>query len=80
MPRGTAPPGAPFPGSAPTGTVRREPEPPQDPPIYRELLGVWAERGRTLPGLPDPEWVRLTAPTVRPGQFSGSPGPRGDGR
>ncbi|MFH8341668.1 hypothetical protein [Streptomyces sp. AM6-12] len=42
----------------------------QDPPIYRELLRAWADRGRTLPGRQDPEWVRLAAPTVRTGQFS----------
>ena len=53
---------------------------PQDPPIYRALLRTWAERGRTLPGRHDPEWVRLVAPQVRPGQFSGSPDPAGDGR
>ncbi|OSZ59574.1 hypothetical protein OQI_15560 [Streptomyces pharetrae CZA14] len=52
----------------------------QDPPIYRDLLHAWATRGRTLPGRHDPEWVRLAAPLVRPGQFSGSPDRRGDGR
>ncbi|MDX2675989.1 hypothetical protein PV333_06010 [Streptomyces sp. NY05-11A] len=56
------------------------PPPPQDPPIYRDLLRVWADRGRTLPGRHDPEWVRLAAPQVRPGQFSGFPDPAGDGR
>ena len=53
---------------------------PPDPPIYRDLLRVWADGGRTLPGRHDPEWVRLAAPQVLPGQFSGFPGPRGDGR
>ncbi|MFE1954787.1 hypothetical protein ACFW9D_30450 [Streptomyces sp. NPDC059524] len=61
----------------------RAPEP-QDPPIYRELLASWADRGRTLPGRPDPEWARLVAPTVRTGEFGGalseSPDPRGDER
>ena len=52
----------------------------QDPPIYRDLMRVWADRGRTLPGRHDPEWVRLAAPQVRPGQFSASPAPPGDGR
>ncbi|GKQ40104.1 hypothetical protein ALMP_66300 [Streptomyces sp. A012304] len=51
-----------------------------DPPIYRDLLRVWADRGRTLPGRHDPEWTRLAAPVVRPGQFSGSPGPVADAR
>ncbi|NNN34064.1 hypothetical protein HLK59_27620 [Streptomyces sp. S3(2020)] len=54
--------------------------PPQDPPIYRDLMRTWADRGRTLPGRHDPEWVRLAAPQVRPGQFSASPDPLGDGR
>ncbi|POX56004.1 hypothetical protein C3489_07545 [Streptomyces sp. Ru71] len=51
--------------------------PPQqpDPPIYRAVLRVWAEGGRTLPGRHDPEWVRLAAPLVRPGQFGGLRGP-----
>ncbi|MYT69266.1 MULTISPECIES: hypothetical protein [unclassified Streptomyces] len=52
----------------------------QDPPIYRALIASWADRGRTLPGRHDPEWVRLVAPTVRAGQFSGTQVPRGDGR
>lgn len=54
--------------------------PVQDPPLYRALLAAWAERGRTLPGHHDPEWVRLVAPLVRTGQFSGTQDPRGDGR
>ncbi|MFE6285465.1 hypothetical protein [Streptomyces sp. NPDC057877] len=59
-----------------------QPPPPQlsDPPIYRDLLQTWAGHGRTLPGRHDPEWVRLAAPLVLPGQFSGSPGPRDGGR
>ncbi|PWI19826.1 hypothetical protein DI272_40925 [Streptomyces sp. Act143] len=52
----------------------------QDPPIYRDLMRAWADRGRTLPGRHDPEWVRLAAPQVRTGQFSGTPVPPGDGR
>ncbi|WP_367048835.1 hypothetical protein [Streptomyces sp. Je 1-332] len=52
----------------------------QDPPIYRALIRSWAERGKTLPGRHDPEWVRLAAPPVRLGQFSASRDPRGDGR
>ncbi|MET9449579.1 hypothetical protein ABZY21_20820 [Streptomyces cinerochromogenes] len=54
--------------------------PPQDPPIYRDLLRTWADRGRTLPGRHDLEWVRLAAPTVRTGQFSDLLAPPGDGR
>nr|WP_260848953.1 hypothetical protein [Streptomyces sp. SLBN-118] len=30
--------------------------------MYRELLQLWASRGRTLPGRRDPEWSRLAAP------------------
>ncbi|MFH8801476.1 hypothetical protein ACH4F6_18050 [Streptomyces sp. NPDC017936] len=56
------------------------PPPPQDPPIYRDMMRVWADRGRTLPGRHDPEWVRLVAPLVRPGQFSESADSLGDGR
>ncbi|MEB3960567.1 hypothetical protein OKJ48_09970 [Streptomyces kunmingensis] len=52
----------------------------QDPPLYRALIATWAERGKTLPGRHDPEWARLVAPIVRPGQFSGFQDPRGDGR
>ncbi|QJT00419.1 hypothetical protein G9272_09090 [Streptomyces asoensis] len=61
-------------------SVPLAPPPAQDPPIYRDLLRTWADRGRTLPGRDDPEWVRLAAPQVRPGQFSGCPDPVGDGR
>lgn len=57
-----------------------QPPQPQDPPIYRALIRNWAERGKTLPGRHDPEWVRLAAPLVRVGQFSASRDPRGDGR
>lgn len=61
-------------------SVPPAPPPIQDPPIYRELLRTWADRGRTLPGRPDPEWVRLAAPQVTAGQFSGSRDPLDDGR
>ncbi|MDX2959951.1 hypothetical protein PV666_40750 [Streptomyces acidiscabies] len=47
---------------------------PPDPPIYLALMRTWADRGRTLPGHHDPEWSRLAAPQVRPGQFGGLPG------
>ncbi|MGW2616300.1 hypothetical protein [Streptomyces sp. NPDC001500] len=43
-------------------------------------MRIWADRGRTLPGRHDPEWVRLAAPQVRPGQFGGTPDPLGDTR
>ncbi|MET7453659.1 hypothetical protein ABZT03_17595 [Streptomyces sp. NPDC005574] len=64
---------------APGGPVPPAPQQP-DPPIYRELMRTWADRGRTLPGRDDPEWVRLAAPQVVRGQFSGSRDPLGDGR
>ncbi|KND43364.1 MULTISPECIES: hypothetical protein [Streptomyces] len=41
----------------------------QDPPIYRALLRTWADRGRTLPGRHDPEWVRLATPPSGLDQF-----------
>ncbi|MFI8931820.1 hypothetical protein ACIG3E_29620 [Streptomyces sp. NPDC053474] len=47
-----------------------QPAPPQDPPIYRALIRQWADRGRTLPGRHDPEWVRLAAPPAPSGQFT----------
>jgi hypothetical protein len=27
-----------------------------EPPIYAELAGQWASIGRTVPGVPDPDW------------------------
>nr|WP_079051491.1 hypothetical protein [Streptomyces curacoi] len=64
----------------PAGTV--PPTPPQqpDPPIYQDLMRMWADRGRTLPGRHDPEWIRLTAPQVKRGQFSALRDPLRDGR
>ncbi|WP_437042924.1 hypothetical protein [Streptomyces sp. enrichment culture] len=64
---------------APTEPVPPAPPLP-DPPIYRELMRAWADRGRTLPGRHDPEWVRLAAPPRGRGDFSASRDPRGDGR
>ncbi|GAB2811347.1 hypothetical protein GCM10027073_49650 [Streptomyces chlorus] len=51
-----------------------------DPPIYRELMRAWADKGRTLPGRHDPEWARLAAPWRGLGQFSSSAAPRDGGR
>ena len=59
-----------------------------DPPIYRTLIRLWSERGRTLPGRHDPEWVRLTAPPTGTGSYGGGGrdplsamrAPQGDGR
>ncbi|CAM5646617.1 hypothetical protein SALBM135S_09696 [Streptomyces alboniger] len=57
------------------------PQPPlQDPPIYRALIRIWADRGRTLPGRHDPEWNMLVAPPVPRAPFSASRDPRGDVR
>lgn len=63
-------------------SVQQVPPPPPvpDPPIYRALLRTWADRGRTLPGLHDPEWVRLATPPAGPYRFSAGRDPRGDGR
>ncbi|MFE1028183.1 hypothetical protein ACFW5I_27060 [Streptomyces sp. NPDC058818] len=52
----------------PAGPVPPAPQLP-DPPIYRELMRTWADRGRTLPGRHDPEWVRLAAPPRGLGDF-----------
>lgn len=54
----------------PPPAVSVPPPQPQDPPIYRDLMRAWADRGRTLPGRHDPEWIRLAAPTVVTGYFS----------
>lgn len=76
------------------GVSRMVPDPaesvtqPTDPPIYRALIRHWAGSGRTVPGRRDQEWTRLTAAPVWrspatlafPGEFSGSRGPRRDGR
>ncbi|GHE36837.1 hypothetical protein GCM10017771_55000 [Streptomyces capitiformicae] len=51
------------------------PAQPQDPPIYRALMRTWADRGRTLPGRHDPEWVRLAAFPAGLGQFGPAMGP-----
>ncbi|MGX4693388.1 hypothetical protein [Streptomyces sp. JNUCC 63] len=64
----------------PAESVPPAPPQAQDPPIYRDLVRIWADRGRTLPGRHDPEWVRLVAPPAGLGLFSGSRDPRRDGR
>ncbi|MEU9391969.1 hypothetical protein AB0D86_18455 [Streptomyces sp. NPDC048324] len=48
--------------------------PQEDPPIYADLLREWRARGRTVPGVRDPQWMLLTAisPTVT-AQFPGPP-------
>ncbi|ATW52452.1 hypothetical protein CGZ69_05595 [Streptomyces peucetius subsp. caesius ATCC 27952] len=53
---------------------------PTDPPIYRELLQLWASRGRTLPGRRDSEWIRLAAPLLPNAQVSASQARRGGAR
>ncbi|MFI9581218.1 hypothetical protein ACIHCQ_05125 [Streptomyces sp. NPDC052236] len=47
----------PSPASAPVGSS----------PIYEQLTREWAAEGRTLPGLPDLEWNRLSHYPPRPG-------------
>ncbi|MFE7230977.1 hypothetical protein ACWCRF_03795 [Streptomyces sp. NPDC002405] len=64
----------------PAESVPSVPSQPTDPPIYRDLMRAWADRGRTLPGRHDPEWVRLAAPPAGLAQLSGSRDPRRDGR
>ncbi|WP_190159991.1 hypothetical protein [Streptomyces litmocidini] len=41
-----------------------KPPVPADPPIYRDVLSLWASQGRTLPGHRDQEWTRLAAGPV----------------
>ncbi|WP_406461948.1 hypothetical protein [Streptomyces sp. NBC_01622] len=65
---------------APAESVPLAPPQPQDPPIYRDLMRTWADRGRTLPGRHDPEWVRLAAPPAGLSQFGGPRDPLGGGR
>lgn len=55
--------------SGPAESVPQGPVQSQDPPIYRALMRTWADRGRTLPGRHDPEWVRLVAPPGGLDQF-----------
>ncbi|MFF8538266.1 hypothetical protein ACN6K9_005462 [Streptomyces sp. SAS_267] len=45
-------------------------------------MRAWADRGRTLPGRHDPEWVRLSAPSVMYGygRFGALTEPRGEER
>nr|WP_229919568.1 hypothetical protein [Streptomyces minutiscleroticus] len=66
----------------PPGEPASRPQQIQDPPIYRDLLRSWADRGRTLPGRHDPEWARLAAPSALygPGRVSATRDPRGDAR
>ncbi|MEU5398631.1 hypothetical protein ABZ348_04950 [Streptomyces sp. NPDC005963] len=40
--------------------------PHEEIPIYEQLAQEWAAAGRTLPGVPDLEWVRLIQFPVRP--------------
>ncbi|PWI09156.1 hypothetical protein DIZ27_17795 [Streptomyces sp. NWU339] len=74
--RALAPPPVPQPAGHTTS-----PPPPQlpDPPIYRDLMRAWADKGRALPGRHDPEWARLAAPW-RGSRVSPSAAPRDGGR
>ncbi|WP_408649037.1 hypothetical protein [Streptomyces poriticola] len=65
---------------APAGAAPAVPPHLPDPPIYRELMRTWADRGRTLPGRHDPEWARLAAPPHGLGDFTVPRDPLGDGR
>ncbi|MEE1817578.1 hypothetical protein PUR59_21465 [Streptomyces sp. SP18ES09] len=46
------------------GQPQMRPPVPADPPIYRDVLSLWAGQGRTLPGRRDQEWTRLAAGPV----------------
>ncbi|MER5206912.1 hypothetical protein [Streptomyces sp. NPDC002825] len=59
------------------------PPAPDHPPIYRDVLSLWASQGRTLPGHRDQEWARLAAGPVwadRTVRVSGTLVRPGDGR
>ncbi|MFF5285465.1 hypothetical protein [Streptomyces sp. NPDC012756] len=61
----------------------KPPPAPADPPIYRDVLSLWASQGRTLPGHRDQEWTRLAAGPVwadRTVRVSGTLVRPGDGR
>lgn len=67
------PPQAPAPAAPPTPVPAPAPAPVQapvpvqvlpDPPIYQDVLSLWASQGRTLPGHRDQEWSRLAAGPV----------------
>ncbi|MFC9703138.1 hypothetical protein ACFTWD_20865 [Streptomyces sp. NPDC056943] len=54
-----------------------------DPPIYQDVLSLWASQGRTLPGHRDQEWNRLAAGPVwadRTVRVSGTLVRQGDAR
>lgn len=42
-------------------------------------MRIWADRGRTLPGRRDPEWIRLATPPGGLGQFTRLADPFGTG-
>ncbi|MFF0557526.1 hypothetical protein [Streptomyces sp. NPDC004266] len=79
-----APAPAPVPVPLPTqGQPQVKPPAPADPPIYRDVLSLWASQGRTLPGHRDQEWARLAAGPVwadRTVRVSGTLVRPGDGR
>ncbi|WP_306300586.1 hypothetical protein [Streptomyces sp. NRRL B-24572] len=85
----TAPAPAPVPVPVPVPVqgqaahAQVKPPVPADPPIYRDVLSLWASQGRTLPGHRDQEWARLAAGPVwadRTVRVSGTLVRPGDGR
>ncbi|MFF0429836.1 hypothetical protein ACFYUJ_36335 [Streptomyces sp. NPDC004520] len=88
VPQPTAPTSSPAPVPVPTQVqtpAQAQPKPPApaDPPIYRDVLSLWASQGRTLPGHRDQEWTRLAAGPVwadRTVRVSGTLVRPGDGR
>ncbi|MGW6394845.1 hypothetical protein ACWFR1_31035 [Streptomyces sp. NPDC055103] len=76
-----APPPAPAPAAPVPTPVPVQVHP--DPPIYQDVLSLWASQGRTLPGHRDQEWSRLAAGPVwadRTVRVSGTLVRRGDAR
>ncbi|MFI2782623.1 hypothetical protein [Streptomyces sp. ALB3] len=56
-PRAAGRPGSSPPPPALASAARERP----GTPMYGELSRLWAARGSTLPGVPDPEWHRLVS-------------------
>ncbi|MFJ3502209.1 MULTISPECIES: hypothetical protein [unclassified Streptomyces] len=74
----------PLSAQAPVPAALPAPAPvPAHPPIYQDVLSLWASQGRTLPGHSDQEWTRLAAGPVwadRTVRVSGTLVRPGDGR
>ncbi|WP_152628273.1 hypothetical protein [Streptacidiphilus neutrinimicus] len=50
-----------------------------DTPLFHAIAASWTALGRTVPGIPDPEWDRLVAARPRPRRRLLFPNPRQSG-